>query len=93
MPTRTLAHGAGHPADRGAQPVNTLPCRRGRTAARLINLANLSGQGGPGHTGGEIGSIISVPQGPGVLTQPAVWVNPSDGATWTLSPAATAFRD
>jgi hypothetical protein len=52
---------------------------------RLINLANLSGQGGPGHTGGEIGSIISVPQGTGaVLTQPAVWVNPSDGATWTF---------
>jgi hypothetical protein len=52
---------------------------------RLINLANLSGQGGPGHTGGEIGSIISVPQGTGaVLTQPAVWVNPSDGATWAF---------
>jgi hypothetical protein len=45
---------------------------------RLLNLANLSGQGGPGHTGGELQTV----QGPGgaVLTAPAVWVNGSD--TW-----------
>ncbi len=49
---------------------------------RLINLANLSGQGGPGHTGGEIGAIINLPQGGVVLSQPAVWVNPADGSTW-----------
>ena len=49
---------------------------------RLLNLANLSGQGGPGHTGGEIGTIVNVPQGGVVLTQPAVWVNPADGSTW-----------
>jgi len=49
---------------------------------RLLNLANLSGQGGPGHLGGEIGAIINVPQGGVVLTQPAVWVNPADGRTW-----------
>ncbi len=50
---------------------------------RLINLANLSGLGGPGHTGGEVGAVIGVPQGAGaVLTQPAVWVNPADSATW-----------
>ncbi len=49
---------------------------------RLINLANLSGQGGPGQVGGEIGAIINVPQGGVVLTQPAVWVNPADGSTW-----------
>ncbi len=49
---------------------------------RLLNLANLSGAGGPGHIGGEIGSVISVPQGTSVvLTQPAVWVNPADGNT------------
>jgi hypothetical protein len=51
---------------------------------RLLNLANLSGQGGPGHLGGEIGAIINVPQGGVVLTQPAVWVNPADGSTWTF---------
>jgi hypothetical protein len=51
---------------------------------RLLNLANLSGQGAPGHVGGEIGAIISVPQGGGVLSQPAVWVNPADTSTWVF---------
>jgi outer membrane protein assembly factor BamB len=50
---------------------------------RLINLANLSGQGGPGHTGGEI-QILPVPQGGQVLTTPAVWINPLDGSTWVF---------
>ncbi|HLX27990.1 MAG TPA: PQQ-binding-like beta-propeller repeat protein [Casimicrobiaceae bacterium] len=49
---------------------------------RLLNLANLSGQNGPGHTGGEVGTVIDVPQGGVVLTQPAVWTNPIDGSTW-----------
>jgi len=48
---------------------------------RLLNLANLSGAGGPGHLGGEL-QKIGVPQGGEVLTQPAVWVNPSTGAVW-----------
>jgi outer membrane protein assembly factor BamB len=51
---------------------------------RLVNLADLSGQGGPRHTGGEIGAVINVPQGNVVLTQPAIWVNPADGATWAF---------
>jgi outer membrane protein assembly factor BamB len=51
---------------------------------RLLNLANLSGQGGPGHTGGEVGAVIDVPQGGGVLTAPAVWVNPADNTTWVF---------
>ena len=50
---------------------------------RLINLANLSGQGGPGHTAGEI-QILGVPQGGQVLTAPAVWINPADGSTWVF---------
>jgi hypothetical protein len=50
---------------------------------RLINLANLSGMGGPGHTGGEL-QLISVPQGCEVLSTPAVWVNPADSATWVF---------
>ncbi len=45
---------------------------------RLLDLDNLSGQGGPGHTGGEIGPLVDVPQGGQVLTAPAVWVNPAD---------------
>lgn len=48
---------------------------------RLINLANLSGQGGPGHTAGEIGGL-GINVGPVVLSQPAVWVNPADSSTW-----------
>ena len=51
---------------------------------RLLNLDNLSGQGGPGHVGGEIGAVIDVPQGGEVLTMPAVWVNPSDTSTWVF---------
>jgi hypothetical protein len=50
---------------------------------RLLNLQNLSGQGGPGNVGGEVaGSIIGVPQGGQVFSQPAVWVNPADASTW-----------
>ena len=54
---------------------------------RLLDLGNLSGQGGPGHTGGEVGTlsnVIPVPQTGPVLTQPAVWVNPADGTTWVF---------
>lgn len=50
---------------------------------RLLNLANLSGLGGPAHTGGEL-QKIGVPQGGEVLTQPAVWVNPVDGNVWVF---------
>jgi hypothetical protein len=49
---------------------------------RLVDLDNLSGQGGPGHTAGEIGTVIPVPQGGEVLTQPAVWVH--SGTTWVF---------
>jgi hypothetical protein len=52
---------------------------------RLLNLDNLSGLGGPGHTGGELGQTVQVqPSGEQVLAQPAVWVNPADGSTWTF---------
>lgn len=63
--------------------VQNLGVQGGKDAKlRLIDLSNLSGQGGPGHTGGEVGPVIGVPQGGEVLTQPAVWVNPGDGSTW-----------
>jgi hypothetical protein len=51
---------------------------------RLLNLANLSGHGGPGFTGGEIGPIVNVPQGGEVLTQPTTWTNPSDNSQWVF---------
>jgi hypothetical protein len=50
---------------------------------RLVNLANLSGAGAPGNTGGEL-QTLNVPQGNEVLSQPAVWVNPADGTTWVF---------
>jgi len=52
---------------------------------RLLNLDNLSGQGAPGNTGGEVGATISAPGGGNdVLTAPAVWVNPADSSTWAF---------
>jgi len=50
---------------------------------RLLNLDNLSGQGLPGKTGGEVSSI-SLSFGGQILTQPAVWTNPLDGSTWVF---------
>jgi hypothetical protein len=57
---------------------------------RLINLANMSGQGGAGHTGGELDQLdfpggsncASGDDGPELKPQPAVWVNPADGSSW-----------
>lgn len=51
---------------------------------RLINLDNMSGQGGPGHVGGAIGNPVESAQGGEVLTAPAVWRNPSDDTTWVF---------
>lgn len=50
---------------------------------RLLDLADLSGQHGPNHTGGEL-QKIPVPQGGGVLTQPTTWRNPADGTSWVF---------
>jgi hypothetical protein len=50
---------------------------------RLLNRDNLSGQGGPSHTGGEL-QLLNLPQGGEVLTQPAVWVNPADQSVWVF---------
>jgi hypothetical protein len=50
---------------------------------RLLNLANLSGQGMPGKTNGEV-QVMGLPQGGEILTQPAVWSNPADGAVWVF---------
>jgi len=50
---------------------------------RLLNMDNLSGQGGVGHTGGEVFSM-AMPTGGGVYTAPAVWVKPDDNSTWVF---------
>jgi hypothetical protein len=48
---------------------------------RLLNLDDLSGKGGPGHTGGEL-QIVAVPQGNEVLT--AIAVSVISGTTWAF---------
>jgi len=47
---------------------------------RLLNLSDLSGHGGPGHTGGEL-QLMNVPQGGLVFAHPAAWSAP-DGGSW-----------
>jgi hypothetical protein len=51
---------------------------------RLLNLDNLSGTGGLGQTGGEIGTVIPVPQGGPVLPTPSVWVDPTSHTVWVF---------
>jgi outer membrane protein assembly factor BamB len=50
---------------------------------RLLDLENLSGQGGPGHTGGEVQVLSGVAHGD-IFTAPAVWVDPASGTTWVF---------
>ena len=50
---------------------------------RLLNLDNLSGRGGPGFTGGEIGNLLTFP-GSDIRNAQAAWVNPADGSTWVF---------
>jgi outer membrane protein assembly factor BamB len=48
---------------------------------RLLDRQNLSGQGGPGHVGGELQSIAT-PGGCAVVTQPAAWTDAGTGTIW-----------
>jgi uncharacterized membrane protein len=50
---------------------------------RLINLADMSGHGGPGHLGGEI-QLLSFSTGSLMRAASAVWTNPADGAVWVF---------
>jgi outer membrane protein assembly factor BamB len=50
---------------------------------RLLNRQNLSGQGGPGHVGGELQSIATQ-GGCIVFTQPVVWTDPATGTLWVF---------
>jgi outer membrane protein assembly factor BamB len=47
---------------------------------RLLNRQNLSGQGGPGHLGGEL-QTLPAPGGCEVLAQPVVWTDATN-TTW-----------
>ncbi len=48
---------------------------------RLLNLQDLSGQGGPRHLGGEL-QILDLPHGAAVLTQPTAWLDLATKRTW-----------
>lgn len=52
------------------------------TLIRLLDLDDLSRQGGPRHVGGEI-EIVGAPQAGEVHTQPATWLAP-DGGAWVF---------
>lgn len=49
---------------------------------RLVNLSDLSGQGGPGHTGGEIGRPVDIPSDEMIFTAPAVWLDRQEKMSW-----------
>jgi outer membrane protein assembly factor BamB len=52
---------------------------------RLLNLADLSGKGGPGNLGGEL-QLFSSPQLSLMRASGAVWTDPADGAVWVFVP-------
>jgi putative pyrroloquinoline-quinone binding quinoprotein len=52
-------------------------------AIRLINLANMSGKGAPGNTGGEL-QLFPFPQMANMRSQGAVWTNPADKSVWVF---------
>ncbi|HEX4700561.1 MAG TPA: PQQ-binding-like beta-propeller repeat protein [Pseudonocardiaceae bacterium] len=52
---------------------------------RLLDLANLSGKGGPGNLGGEL-RVFPFPQMTLMRASGAVWTNPADGAVWVFIP-------
>jgi outer membrane protein assembly factor BamB len=49
----------------------------------VLNRQNLSGRGAPGHVGGEL-QVIAKPNCV-MFTQPAVWQEPKQGATWVFT--------
>ncbi len=53
---------------------------------RLVNLDNMSGQGGPGKVAGEISSS-ALPTAGEVQNPIATWVNPADSSTWVFVPS------
>jgi outer membrane protein assembly factor BamB len=50
---------------------------------RLVDLTNLSQQGGPGNLAGEL-QILPVPQGGGVFSRLVTWQNPADNGSWVF---------
>ena len=94
----------GNDADLGSESIAIVPAPSGTAVkyqhiavqtgkdgcVRLINLADLSGNNAPAHTGGELQALdfpggsncATGGDGPELRSQPAIWVNPDDGASW-----------
>lgn len=56
---------------------------------RLINRADMSGKGGPGHVGG---ALQTLDLGCGLFTQPAVWTDPATGQVWVFVTSVCGMR-
>jgi outer membrane protein assembly factor BamB len=54
-------------------------------AIRLLNLADMSGKGAPGNTGGEL-QLFPFAAMSMMRSQGAVWTNPADHAVWVFVP-------
>jgi outer membrane protein assembly factor BamB len=52
---------------------------------RLLDLDDMSGQGGSGKIGGEISLTTSLDYRGGLNTQPAVWIDPASGIPWLIA--------
>ena len=66
---------------RPGESIPTLGVHAGKDATiRLVDLKNLSGEGGPGHIGGEL-QRLNLPQSGYNFAAPAVWTD-HDGHTW-----------
>ena len=50
---------------------------------RILNLADLSGKGGPGNLGGEL-SLYHFTQMENMRSEGCVWTNPQDGSVWVF---------
>ncbi len=53
---------------------------------RLLNANNMSRQGGPGHTGGDL-SITLLPQGGEAFSQFALWHDDATNTWWVIAPS------
>jgi len=53
---------------------------------RILNLADLSGQGAPGKLGGELFLYDASGAAGSMRAQVATWTNPADGSAWAFTP-------
>jgi outer membrane protein assembly factor BamB len=92
--TQDLDLGSSAPALLPTIPTSKIPdlaAQAGKEGVlRLLNRQDLSGQGGPGHVGGEL-QTVDAPNHCPVLTQPAVWADPTDGAVWVIVASTCAL--